>query len=97
MASVGILTLEMRLDNSHSLKDKRHLVRGLKDRLCSRYNIAVAEIGYQDLWQRGLLAAVTVASSRSVAEKTLQSVEQEASSILGPILVETTAEWIESV
>jgi uncharacterized protein YlxP (DUF503 family) len=97
MASVGILTLEMRLDDSHSLKDKRHLVRGLKDRLRSRYNVAVAEIGYQDLWQRGLLAVATVASSRSVAERTLQSVEEEASSTLGPVLVETTVEWIESV
>jgi uncharacterized protein YlxP (DUF503 family) len=97
MASIGVLTLEMRLDNSHSLKDKRHLVRGLKDRLRSRHNVAVAEIGFQDLWQRGLLAVVTVASSRSIAERTLRSIEQEASSILGPLLVEATAEWIESV
>lgn len=95
MPSIGVITLEMRLDHSHSLKDKRHVVKSLKERLRNRYNVAVAEIAYQDLWQRGLLAAVTVASSRAVAEKTLQSVEKEASDTLGPLLVETVVEWLD--
>ncbi len=62
MAAVGVLTLELRLENSHSLKDKRHVVRSLKDRLRRKFNVAVAEIDYQDLWQRAALAAVTVSS-----------------------------------
>ena len=95
MASIGVITLEMRLDDSHSLKDKRHIVRSLKDRLRTRYNVAVAEIEYQDLWQRALLAAVTVSSSREVAEKTLHSVEREASGMLGAALVDVTTEWID--
>ena len=95
MAAIGVITLEMRLDSSHSLKDKRHFVRGLKDRLRSRYNVAVAEIDYQDLWQRGLLAAVTISSSRGHAEQTLQSVEKEAVATLGPFLIEATTEWLE--
>lgn len=95
MASIGVITLEMRLDDSHSLKDKRHIVRSLKDRLRTRYNVAVAEIEYQDLWQRALLAAVTVSSSREVAEKTLNSVEREASGMLGAALVDVTTEWID--
>lgn len=95
MAVIGVITLEMRLDRSHSLKDKRHFVRGLKDRLRSRHNVAVAEIGYQDLWQRGLLAAVTVSSSRDRAQQVLQSVEKEAAATLGPLLVEATTEWLE--
>jgi len=94
MASIGVITLELRLDSSHSLKDKRHVVRSLKDRLRHRYNVAVAEIDYQELWQRGLLAAVTVASSRSLAEKTLRSVEREAAVALGPSLIEATTEWV---
>lgn len=95
MPSIGVITLEMRLDNSHSLKDKRHVLQSLKERLRNRYNVAVAEIAYQDLWQRGLLAAVTVASSRAVAERTLQSVEKEASDTLGPFLVESVIEWLD--
>ena len=61
MATIGVLTLELRLENSHSLKDKRHVVKSLKDRLRHKFNVSVAEIDYQDLWQRALVAAVTVA------------------------------------
>jgi uncharacterized protein YlxP (DUF503 family) len=95
MPTVGVLTLELHLDDSHSLKDKRHTVKGLKDRLRNKFNVAVAEIDYQDLWQRALISAVTVSSDHMRAEQTLQSVEREAASILGGLLVSTTVEWIE--
>lgn len=95
MATIGVITLELRITESHSLKEKRHFVKGLKDRLRKRCNVAVAEIDYQETWQRGLVAAVTVAPSRGVAERTLQIVEEEAVSVLGPYLVEATVEWLE--
>ncbi len=95
MATIGVITLELRITESHSLKDKRHFVKGLKDRLRKRCNVAVAEIDYQETWQRGLVAAVTVAPNRGVAERTLQIVEEEAASVLGPYLVEATVEWLE--
>ena len=95
MPTVGVLTLELRLYDAHSLKDKRHIVKGLKDRLRSKFNVAVAEIDYQDLWQRSLISAVTVSSDHSHAEQLLQLVEREASAFLGASLVGTTVEWIE--
>jgi uncharacterized protein YlxP (DUF503 family) len=95
MATVGVLTLEMRLANSHSLKEKRHVVQGLKERLRHKFNVAVAEIDYQDLWQRALLAAVTVSSDHGVAAQVLESVEREAAALLGPELVSATVEWLE--
>ena len=95
MPSVGVLTLELHLPESHSLKDKRHTVKGLKDRLRSRFNVAVAEIGYQDIWQRALISAVTVSGDHTRAEQVLQSVEREAASFLGPVLVDVTLEWME--
>jgi uncharacterized protein YlxP (DUF503 family) len=95
MPTIGVLTLEMHLDHSHSLKDKRHVVKGLKDRLRHRHNVAVAEIDYQDLWQRAVVAAVTVSGDRSHAESVLQSVEKEAASVLGPSLISATLEWLE--
>ncbi|HSB13138.1 MAG TPA: DUF503 domain-containing protein [Bryobacteraceae bacterium] len=95
MATIGVLTLEMRLEHAHSLKDKRHVVQGLKDRLRHRYNVAVAEIDCQDLWQRAVVAAVTVSGEHAHAERVLQSVEREASSLLGAALVGATVEWLE--
>jgi uncharacterized protein YlxP (DUF503 family) len=95
MASIGVLTLELRLEYSHSLKDKRHVVLGLKERLRNKFNVAVAEIDYQDLWQRALIAAVTVSSDHGRAEQVLQAVEKEASALLGPDLVQASVDWLE--
>ena len=95
MAAIGVLTLELRLENSHSLKDKRHVVKSLKDRLRQRFNVSVAEIDYQDLWQRAAVAAVTVASDHTRAQQVLQSVEAEASALLGRDLVDVTVEWLD--
>ncbi|MDP8982216.1 MAG: DUF503 domain-containing protein [Acidobacteriota bacterium] len=95
MPSVGILTLELRLDAAHSLKDKRHTVKSLKDRLRGKFNVAVAEIDYQDLWQRSLISAVTVSGDHGHAEQVLASVEREAASLLGGALVSATVEWME--
>jgi uncharacterized protein YlxP (DUF503 family) len=92
--SVGVITLELRMDDAHSLKDKRHYVKGLKDRLRSKFNVAVAEIGHQDTWQRGLIAAVTVSPDQAFAEQVLQAVEKEAAMVLGPLLVDVTVEWL---
>ena len=94
MATIGVLTLELRLENAHSLKEKRHVVESLKNRLRNKFNVAVAEIDHQDLWQRSAIAAVTVASDHVHAEKILQSVEDEAASILGPQLAGATVEWL---
>jgi len=94
MAAIGVLTLELRLEHSHSLKEKRHVLESLKTRLRNKFNVSVAEIDYQDMWQRGVLAAVTVSSDHVHAEKVLRSVEDEASAMLGPQLSECTVEWL---
>jgi uncharacterized protein YlxP (DUF503 family) len=94
MATIGVITLELRLENSHSLKDKRHVVESLKTRLRNKFNVAVAEIDHQDLWQRAAVAAVTVSSDHVHAEKVLRSVEAEAAALLGSELAEATVEWL---
>jgi len=95
MAAIGVLTLELRIESSHSLKEKRHVVQSLKDRLRHKFNVSVAEIAHQDLWQRATIAAVTVSSDRANAEKVLLGVEEEAAGLVGPALVEASVEWIE--
>lgn len=94
MAVIAVVNLELRLNDAHSLKDKRHVVKGLKERLRHKFNVAVAEIDHQDLWQRSLIAAVTVSSDRQVAESTLSQVEEEAYNLVGTALVSATVEWV---
>jgi uncharacterized protein YlxP (DUF503 family) len=95
MPAIGVLTLELHILGARSLKDKRSVVKGLKDRLRTRHNVAVSEIDYQDVWQRSLVSVVTVSPSRGHAEAILQSVENDAASILGAMLVSTTLEWVD--
>jgi uncharacterized protein YlxP (DUF503 family) len=71
--TVALLTLELFLSTSHSLKDKRTVLRRLKDRL-GALNVSVAEVAHQDVWQRAGLAVATVASSDAAAEQTLTGV-----------------------
>ena len=94
MATIGVLTLELRLENSHSLKEKRHVLEGLKTRLRNKFNVSVAEIDYQDLWQRAALAVVTVSSDHTHAEKVLRSVEEEAAALVGDSLAGASVEWL---
>lgn len=94
MAAIGVLTLELHLPEAQSLKDKRHWVRGLKERLRNRHNVAVAEIDFQDVWKRGLVAAVTVSNSRAHCEQVLEAAERSASEFLGPLLVDAIYEFL---
>jgi hypothetical protein len=94
MAAVGILILEIRLDEAFSLKDKRHWVTGLKDRLRAGHNVAVAEVEDQELWNVSTVAAVTVSASRENAAKVLEACERVAASHLGPQLVSASIDWL---
>jgi len=91
---IAAITFELRIDHAQSLKDKRQVVKSLKDRLRNRFNVAVAEIADQDLRQRSVVAAVTVASSRAVAEETAERVEREAVHLLGAMVVRADVEWL---
>ena len=74
---IGLLTIEIHCPHSHSLKDKRMTVKAIKDRLRKRFNVAVAETGYQELWQRSVLSAVTVSSGRSGLETMMEAMARD--------------------
>ena len=69
---VALLSVELYLPYAQSLKDKRMVLRRLKDRV-GAMNVAVAEVAHQDLWQRAGLGIVTVASSDEAAGRTLSA------------------------
>jgi uncharacterized protein len=94
MPVIGVLTLDIHVESSHSLKEKRHIVKSLKDRLRERFNIAIAEIDGLDSWQSSVLAAVTVSNDRVHAEQLLQAVESHAAGMLGGALAGSSVEWL---
>ena len=72
MITIALLTLEVHIPHAQSLKDKRMIVRRLKDRLRSKFNVAVAETDHQELWQRAVISVATVAPDEQYARQTLQ-------------------------
>ena len=74
---VALCLVRLHLPTAGSLKEKRMLLRSLKDRLREHYNVSVSEIGHQDLWQRCTLGIVGIASARPVLEKTFETIREE--------------------
>ena len=73
---VGIVRIELHIPAERSLKDKRQVVRSLKDRIREHTRAAVAEVDHQDLWQRAALGVAVVAPDVTQARQLLQSVRR---------------------
>jgi uncharacterized protein YlxP (DUF503 family) len=80
---LGVLTLEIQLPYAHSLKDKRSVVQSLRNRLRARFNVAVAELDHQDVWQRATLGVASISNSQPLLESLLQQVLAESEKMLG--------------
>lgn len=89
---IGLLTLELHFPGARSLKDKRHVLRGLQTRIRKQFNVSVAEVEFQDLWQRARLAVVAVNTDQVHLESALQSVAGAAASVRDAELVDQQLE-----
>ncbi len=84
---IGLLTLEIHLPEARSLKDKRQVIRSLKDRLRGQFNVAVAELDHQELWQRALVGVVSLSGDAAHLEQSLRAVAAESERLLGRDLI----------
>jgi len=73
---VASLRIDLVIPGSASLKDKRHAVRSLRDRIRSRFNVSVAEVDHQDLWQRAALGIAVVSADGQVVREVLDNVRR---------------------
>ena len=80
---VGVLTIEIQIPWAHSLKEKRAILRKMRDRLRARFNVAVAELDHRDVWRQGTLGVAAISSSRPLLEEVLRRALAEAERTLG--------------
>jgi hypothetical protein len=92
---VGLLTLEIHIEDAQSLKDKRQVLRSLKDRLRAHYNVAVAELAHQELWQRARIGVVTISGDARHLEESLAQIAAESERLLGRDLVSQEIDYFE--
>jgi uncharacterized protein len=96
---VAQLTLEIRIEHAQSLKDRRQVVRSLKDQLRQSFNVSVAELDEAVVWQSATLAVAAISRSRDDLQGLMEEVERAARRMtneLGADLADSFWEYIES-
>lgn len=92
---IAFLTLELRIEAAQSLKDKRQVVRSLKDRLRASFNVATAEMEPSPLWNQASVGVVSVSDSRDYLDGLMKNVERQAARIANNHGAEITDSFVE--
>ena len=74
---IGYLELDIHFPHARSLKDKRRELAGLKDRIRQKHNVALAELDFQDVWQRTKIGVVTLNSQPGIVEQVLAKIRSD--------------------
>jgi uncharacterized protein len=80
---IGVLRLTLHLPDPGSLKSKRHLLRSAIDRVKSRFNVSIAEVADNDLWQRSVVGVAAVGNAHAFVNETLDKVADFVGSMHG--------------
>ena len=93
---IATLTLELAIEHAQSLKDRRRVVRSLKDRLRHSFNISIAELDDALLWNRATLGMVAISSSTAYLAGQLREVEEAARRLAVGLGCEIMDSYVES-
>ena len=92
---IASLTLELRIEAAQSLKDKRQVLRSLKDRLRSSFNVSGAELDPSNLWNQATIGVVAISHSRDYLDGLLKNVERAANRIANNHGAEITDSFVD--
>jgi uncharacterized protein len=92
---IGLLTLEIHIPDARSLKDKRQVLRSLKDRLRAHFNVAVAELEHQETWQRSRVGVVSISNDGKHLEESMAAIADESERLLGRDLISQQIDYFE--
>jgi len=71
---IGTCQIEMLIYESNSLKEKRHVIKSIIERIKSRFNASVAEVDYMDLWNRSVIGVSVVSNSKTLCESSIAKI-----------------------
>jgi uncharacterized protein YlxP (DUF503 family) len=91
---VGVLRLTFHIPHARSLKDKRRVVLSFRDRIRSRFDVSIAEVGAQDLRQRAVFGVTVVSGDAAVCDSVLDQVAQAAEQVGDAVLTDRTTELV---
>jgi uncharacterized protein YlxP (DUF503 family) len=90
---VAVLTMVIAIPQANSLKDKRRVIKSVKDRLKNNFNVSVSEIGDQDVWKSSILGVAVVSGDSAYANGVLTRVQNFVENSTDAILNECRLEW----
>jgi uncharacterized protein len=90
---VAILTVSLSIPQANSLKDKRRVIKSIKDRLRNGFNVSVAEIGDQDIWRSAVLGVAVISEDASYANGVLSRVQDFIRDKSDAIMTNCELEW----
>jgi uncharacterized protein YlxP (DUF503 family) len=71
---VGTCQIEILIYEANSLKEKRHVIKSIVERIKSRFNVSAAEVDYMDLWNRSMIGIAVVSNNKKVCESAIDKV-----------------------
>lgn len=92
---IAFLTLELHIEAAQSLKDKRRVLRSLKDRLRASFNVSVAELDASGLWNRATVGVAAISDSRDYLDGLMKNVERLANRITNNAGAEIADSFVE--
>jgi uncharacterized protein len=92
---VSVLTLEIRIENAHSLKDRRQVVRSLKEKLQHGFNVSVAEMDEAVTWQSATIGVAAISGSRDYLAGLMKQIEDAAVRITNDLGAQIADAWWE--
>ena len=87
------MTIELRIEHAHSLKDRRQVVRSLKDKLAHAFNISIAEMDEAVTWQSATLGVAAISGSRDYLTGLMEQVEDAAVRLAHGLGAEASVSW----
>ncbi|MDY6820661.1 MAG: DUF503 domain-containing protein [Deferribacterota bacterium] len=72
--TIGLILVEILINDAFSLKEKRSVLKGLKDRVKNNFNVSIAEVGDYDIWNKSAIAIVTVSNMGKHVERTFNDI-----------------------
>jgi len=91
--AVAAMTIELRMEHAHSLKDRRQVVRSLKEKLRHGFNISIAEMDEALTWQSATLGLAAISGSRDYLAGLMEKIEAAAVRIGEGLSAEVTVTW----
>jgi uncharacterized protein len=90
---IAAMTIELRIEHAHSLKDRRQVVRSLKEKLAHGFNISIAELDEAVTWQSATIGVVAISASRDYLSGQMQQVEKAAYRIVNDLGAQIADVW----